>query len=155
MRRGGERYDFEVRIGHVSGCYAGGRRSVRGRAENGLLKFCVRPALQRAARAHSKEMIDKDYFSHGSANGQDFSVRVKRFGYNWRTIGENIAWGSNSLSSPENRFEGWMNSPGQGQHLQQELPRDRHRRRDRCLCRLRQRHDVDRRLRSSLELGVL
>ncbi len=117
MRRGGERYDFEVRIGHVSGCYAGGRRSVRGRAENGLLKFCVRPALQRAARAHSKEMIDKDYFSHGSANGQDFSVRVKRFGYNWRTIGENIAWGSNSLSSPENRFEGWMNSPGQGQHL--------------------------------------
>ena len=57
-------------------------------------------------------MIEKDYFSHDSANGQDFSVRVKRFGYDWRTVGENIAWGSGSLGSPENRFEGWMNSPG-------------------------------------------
>src|SRR4051794_7691165 len=40
------------------------------RAERGLPRFCVHPALQRAARAHSKEMIDKDYFKHNSVNGQ-------------------------------------------------------------------------------------
>jgi uncharacterized protein YkwD len=33
------------------------------RAERGLPKFCVHPNLQRAARAHSKEMIAQDRFA--------------------------------------------------------------------------------------------
>ena len=36
-----------------------------------LSAFCVHPALQRAARAHSWEMIGKDYFSHGSRSGKN------------------------------------------------------------------------------------
>src|SRR5215208_6687555 len=34
------------------------------RENHGLKPFCVHPALQRAARAHSKDMIQYDYFSH-------------------------------------------------------------------------------------------
>jgi uncharacterized protein YkwD len=34
------------------------------RRENDLRPFCVHPELQQAAREHSKDMIDRDYFSH-------------------------------------------------------------------------------------------
>jgi uncharacterized protein YkwD len=41
------------------------------RVSQKLSAFCVHPALQRAARAHSWEMIGKDYFSHGSRSGKN------------------------------------------------------------------------------------
>jgi hypothetical protein len=34
------------------------------RGNHDLKPFCVHPALQKAARAHSKDMILRDYFSH-------------------------------------------------------------------------------------------
>ena len=34
------------------------------RRDHGSKPFCVSPALQRAARAHSEDMIQRDYFSH-------------------------------------------------------------------------------------------
>jgi uncharacterized protein YkwD len=77
------------------------------RKSRGLRALCVHPALQRAARAHSADMINRDYFSHGSVG-----PRLSRFGYNWRTYGENIAWGSGSSGSPDSIFKGWMNSSG-------------------------------------------
>jgi len=83
------------------------------RANNGLRALCVHEKLTNAARSHSKEMIDKDYFSHSSYNGESFSARIKRFGYYpYRTIGENIAWGSGSRGSPATIFNNWMNSSG-------------------------------------------
>lgn len=82
------------------------------RANSGLRKLCVHPALQRAAEAHSQDMIDNDYFSHTSQDGTTFAQRIKREGYNYRTAGENIAWGSGSLGSPDNIFNNWMNSSG-------------------------------------------
>jgi uncharacterized protein YkwD len=80
------------------------------RAEHGLPKFCVHPALQRAARAHSKEMIDKDYFKHNSASGQKFWHRLESFGYNWWTAGENILYDPGSQDSAESLFKVWMKS---------------------------------------------
>jgi uncharacterized protein YkwD len=84
----------------------------RTRAARGLPRFCIHPALQRAARAHSKEMIDKDYFRHNSANGERFWVRLKRFGYNWRTAGENILYDPGAPDTPNSLFTVWMNSSG-------------------------------------------
>ena len=69
--------------------------------------LCVHPALQRAARAHSRDMIRSDYFEHGSVG-----PRLKRAGYAWRTYGENIAWGSGSRGSAGSIFKGRMNSSG-------------------------------------------
>lgn len=82
------------------------------RANRGLRTLCVSPTLVRAARAHSREMIERDYMSHDSYNGERDGARLRRFGYDWRTYGENIAWGSGRYASPENRFANWMNSPG-------------------------------------------
>ena len=88
------------------------------RASNGLAKFCIHPALQDAARAHSKEMIDKDYFSHNSYNGETFSERLKRYGYTplpgrYWTVGENIAYNSSTgAASADKAHSQWMNSTG-------------------------------------------
>jgi uncharacterized protein YkwD len=83
------------------------------RAANGLVQFCVHPTLLAAARAHSQEMIDKDYFSHNSYDGETFSARLVRFGYTpWRALAENIAWGTGTLGGPDAIFDRWMNSSG-------------------------------------------
>ncbi len=42
-----------------------------------LRRLCVHPALQRATREHSQNMIRKDYFAHGNVG-----KRLKRHGYN-------------------------------------------------------------------------
>lgn len=88
------------------------------RASNGLSKFCVHPALQKAARAHSKDMINKDYFSHTSPSGETFSARLKRYGYTpvsgrYWTVGENIAYNSKTnVASADAVHSQWMNSTG-------------------------------------------
>ncbi len=87
------------------------------REKEGLRLFCVHPILTKAARAHSKEMLDKDYFSHNSFDGETFAERLKRFGYtpagySYYTVGENIAYGSSTDAAPGTIFENWMDSPG-------------------------------------------
>lgn len=80
------------------------------RKENGLEPLCVDPTLQKAARAHSKEMIKEGYFGHKSRKGETSGERLKRLGYDWRATGENLARGSGPLSKLKNRFEAWMKS---------------------------------------------
>jgi len=87
------------------------------RADRGLPRLCVHPTLTKAARAHSQEMLEKDYFSHDSYNGETSEERLKRFGYtpkgySYYKIGENIAWGNGSYGSPDSIFKSWMNSSG-------------------------------------------
>lgn len=74
--------------------------------------LCVDPTLTKAARSHSKEVIDKGYFDHNSHSGETAEARLKGLGYDWRAFGENIARGSGSMSKPEDRFEAWMKSEG-------------------------------------------
>ncbi len=86
------------------------------RAEHDLKPLCVHPKLQEAARAHSQEMLDKDYAAHESFNGETVRQRLKRFGYgfsrySYYAYGENIAWGSGPQGSPESVFDFWMQSP--------------------------------------------
>jgi uncharacterized protein YkwD len=87
------------------------------RATKQLKALCVHPDLQKAAEAHSQDMIDKDYFAHDSQNGTTFAQRIEREGYNYRTAGENIAWGSGPLGSPDNTFKNWMNSTGHKRNI--------------------------------------
>ncbi|MDQ3924766.1 MAG: CAP domain-containing protein [Actinomycetota bacterium] len=81
------------------------------RASNGLATLCVHRALTEAAQYHSQEMIDKGYFDHNSYDGESFSARLERFGYDsYEEVGENIAWGSGTNAYPESIFQIWMNS---------------------------------------------
>lgn len=81
------------------------------RASNGLATLCVHRALTQAAQYHSQEMIDKGYFDHNSYDGESFSARLERFGYDsYEEVGENIAWGSGTNAYPDSIFQFWMNS---------------------------------------------
>jgi len=87
------------------------------RKDVGLRRLCVDPILQRAARAHSADMLKKHYFGHNSPNGKTSGKRLKDLGYDWRATGENIAWGSGSYSKPESRFKAWMKSEGHKKNI--------------------------------------
>jgi len=88
------------------------------RARYSLPGFCVHPSLHNAARAHSAEMIAKDYFSHNSYNGESFSNRLKRYGYaplpnRYWTVDGDIAYNSVSGSASADKVQSQrMNSPG-------------------------------------------
>lgn len=84
------------------------------RSQRDLKPLCVHPALQKAARAHSKDMIERDYFSHDTkGRREDACQRIRRYGYRWRTCGENIGYNS----SPDAMFDAWMNSPGHKRNI--------------------------------------
>lgn len=66
-----------------------------------------------AARRHSQDMGDRNYFDHstkdGTPDGIPFFERIIDAGYNYQTCGENIAAG---LATPAAVVDGWMNSDG-------------------------------------------
>jgi uncharacterized protein YkwD len=82
------------------------------RKNRGLRLLCVDPELTRAARSHSREMVEKDYFSHRSYDGESAEDRLKRFGYDGGIYGENLAGGSGTGGTPYRTFQRWMGSPG-------------------------------------------
>lgn len=84
----------------------------RERADRGLRRLCVHPKLQKAANAHSRDMIRRDYFSHATKGRNESECeRIRRFGYDYSACGENIAWGAGSAGDPEPIFRNtWMNS---------------------------------------------
>ncbi len=87
----------------------------RARTRRGLKPLCVHPALTEAARAHSQEMIRRDFLSHQSFDGETVKERLERFGYtsdgySYYAYGENIAWGCGSSGAPDAVFRWWMNS---------------------------------------------
>ncbi len=65
--------------------------------------------LQCAARNHSVDMSDRDYFAHDSPDGDSVADRADWAGYPWSAIGENLALGSPDAVSVVN---GWMGSDG-------------------------------------------
>ena len=67
-------------------------------------------SLTNAARGHSIDMADKNYFSHTSLDGRTFVNRIVAAAYTgYRALGENIAAG---YSTPSAVMNGWMSSLG-------------------------------------------
>jgi uncharacterized protein YkwD len=88
------------------------------RRDRNLPTFCVDPKLTEAAEVHSQDMIDRDYFSHDTkGKREDFAKRIKSYGYDYRTAGENIAWGTGSLGSTSNIVRNWMKSTGHRKNI--------------------------------------
>lgn len=65
--------------------------------------------LATAAQRHSQDMQLNNHFSHQGTDGSSFSDRISQTGYQWRTVGENIAL---NFLTAQTAFEGWKNSPG-------------------------------------------
>ncbi|MCF8246496.1 MAG: CAP domain-containing protein [Saprospiraceae bacterium] len=70
--------------------------------------------LEKAALGHANDMQRKKFFDHKGSNGSTFGARVKKAGYDWWSVGENISWGYDSF---EDTLEGWKESPGHCRNL--------------------------------------
>ncbi len=86
----------------------------RERRDRNINALCVHPDLQKAARSHSKDMIQRDYFSHDTKGRNESSCeRIRRFGYRWHACGENMGYDS----TPNKMFNAWMRSSGHRRNI--------------------------------------
>ena len=78
----------------------------RERAAHGLGPLRLEPRLTLAASDRIGDMMRKRYFDHVSPDGVQPFTWVRKRGYRYRTIGENLALGYRSSQSV---VTGWMN----------------------------------------------
>jgi uncharacterized protein YkwD len=89
----------------------------RERAQNGDAPLTLSSQLQQAAEGHCAEMISADYFEHVSPSGLTPVDRIRSDGYIPNrnvgyVIGENLAWGTLGLATPQAIVNAWIASPG-------------------------------------------
>jgi uncharacterized protein YkwD len=70
--------------------------------------------LDRAAQRHAEDMLARGYFAHESPEDKTVRQRSKEAGYDWRTIGENIAEGQFTVDEV---MTTWLNSPGHRRNI--------------------------------------
>lgn len=66
--------------------------------------------LDLTAYVKAKDMLDRQYFEHVSPSGKGVGDLVTNVGYDYITIGENLALGN--FASSSDIVNAWMNSPG-------------------------------------------
>ena len=65
--------------------------------------------LARAARSHSNDMSNNDFFGHRGSDGSSVRVRIERYSYGrWGRVSENISAGR--ALTPEQAVDAWMGS---------------------------------------------
>ncbi|MBQ1095282.1 CAP domain-containing protein [Streptomyces sp. b94] len=79
------------------------------RASAGCSPVTANDRLTRAADDYSDVMADSGVMSHTGPDGSTMTTRVEAAGYQWSTLGENIARGQADAASV---MDSWMNSPG-------------------------------------------
>lgn len=88
------------------------------RRQHHLTSFHPNPTLAAVATRYAHTMITGEFFDHTTPNGTTFLQRIQHTTYlhtpglrRW-SVGENIAWGNGSLSTPTAIVNSWMHSPG-------------------------------------------
>ncbi len=86
------------------------------RAQHGEEPLQANAHLEAAAESHGKEMLSVDYFEHVSPSGVTPVDRIRQMGYIPNAevgyvIGENLAWGTLTLATPEAIVNAWIASP--------------------------------------------
>jgi uncharacterized protein YkwD len=79
---------------------------------HGPLKLSAK--LLQAAVVHAKDMAEHHKLDHTGTDKSTASERVKRTGYNYILVGENIADGQHTVAEV---METWMNSPGHRENI--------------------------------------
>ncbi|MBI2023741.1 hypothetical protein HYT01_04250 [Candidatus Giovannonibacteria bacterium] len=80
------------------------------RIENGLPPLGTNKMLDDAAQAKAKDMLSRQYFEHISPDGKGPAELVTNSGYEYITVGENLALGG--FKDDHELVQGWMDSPG-------------------------------------------
>src|SRR3954453_418088 len=93
-------------------CLVNGERTDNG----GLPQLTQSSQLAQAATGMCQRMTAEHFFAHDTPDGKSVVDRIQPTGYipdggDW-VVGENLAWGSGALSTPQAIVNGWMNSPG-------------------------------------------
>lgn len=70
--------------------------------------------LMEAAKVHSVDMANNDFFNHSGSDGLQVSHRVTATGYDWRAVGENIAAGYPNESAA---VAALLDSPGHCENI--------------------------------------
>jgi uncharacterized protein YkwD len=65
--------------------------------------------LTRAAAAHAADMAAHSFMGHRGSDGSEAGERVRRAGYVWRAVGENVAAGQPDADTV---VKAWLDSPG-------------------------------------------
>jgi uncharacterized protein YkwD len=79
------------------------------RSAAGCAALTVDSRLTAAARGHSQDMAQRNYFDHNTPEGVTPWTRITNAGYHFSTAAENIAEGQ---PTPAAVMDAWMNSPG-------------------------------------------
>lgn len=72
------------------------------------------PALR-----HAEDMNRYTFFSHDGTDGSSVSDRVSRTGYDWRMVGENLAYSTTGYYTPASVVADWLSSPGHCANIMQ------------------------------------
>jgi len=70
--------------------------------------------LDVAAQRHAGDMLARAYFAHQSPEGRTVRERATAAGYDWRSIGENLAEGQLTVAEV---MDTWMHSPGHRRNI--------------------------------------
>ncbi len=73
--------------------------------------------IYEAALDHAKDMAEYNYLAHTGSDGSNPGQRLDYAGYDWRSYGENVGAGYNSVESV---VENWLDSPGHCANLMNE-----------------------------------
>jgi uncharacterized protein YkwD len=85
------------------------------RSSRGLTPLLESATLDKASDGFADDMVARRFFDHVSPGGGTMMDRLKAAGWAptgaW-SAGENIAWGSGTLSTPASIVDSWMHSAG-------------------------------------------
>jgi len=84
------------------------------RAKSGIATLKYDTKLASVAKAHSVDMVNKNYFSHNSPNGSTPFDRMNAAGLNYMAAGENLASGYTTVFHAHN---GLLNSSGHRKNI--------------------------------------
>ena len=80
------------------------------RAQRGLGGLQASAPLSRAADAHTRDMLSRDFFDHASSDGTGFDTRVRRYAQA-SVLGETLAMISRRSGGAGTIVRMWLNSP--------------------------------------------
>jgi len=84
------------------------------RSAKGLRALTAAAALTQAAQSHACDSATRNRMGHDGSDGSTLATRVKREGYRFREVAENVAQGYPSVESV---MQGWMASTGHRKNI--------------------------------------
>ena len=82
------------------------------REQNGLNALAFDESLNAVAETRSQDLMNRNYFSHYTAEGTNVFDVMRTSGVSFRYAGENLAQSAPaSVGTPEGFMNAWMNSP--------------------------------------------